>query len=108
MQTDFNAVRGELVKDIQEKKLRMLMTKEFDRLREVSQVDNFLAGTSQSGGRSAGPVSISNSQPRCGDAASAAAASVGTGVSRPTSQPMRAGPAPGSATLPGTSGARAR
>ena len=41
--------RDELVKDIQEKKLRILMTNEFDRLREVAQVDNFLAGTSQSG-----------------------------------------------------------
>ena len=35
VQTDFNEVRGELVKDIQEKKLRDLMTKEFDRLRET-------------------------------------------------------------------------
>lgn len=51
VQTDFNAVRGELVKDIHEKKLRLLMTREFDRLRESAQVDNFLAGTSQSGGR---------------------------------------------------------
>ena len=58
MQTDFNAVRGELAKDIQEKKLRVLMTKEFDRLREVSQIDNFLAGKSQSGGRQAGPVGL--------------------------------------------------
>ena len=29
------------------------MTKEFDRLREVAQVDNFLAGNSQSGARPA-------------------------------------------------------
>ncbi|HMC12494.1 MAG TPA: peptidylprolyl isomerase, partial [Pirellulaceae bacterium] len=64
VQTDFNAVRGELVKDLQEKKLRTLMTKEFDRLREVSQVDNFLAGTSQSGGRSANPVALTNGQPQ--------------------------------------------
>jgi parvulin-like peptidyl-prolyl isomerase len=108
VQTDFSAVRGELAKDIQEKKLRVLMTKEFDRLREVAQIDNFLAGSSQTGGRSAGPVSISNSQPRGGMLPPPAAASIGTGVSRPTSQPMRAGPAPGSATLPRTSGAQAR
>jgi parvulin-like peptidyl-prolyl isomerase len=58
VQTDFNAVRGELIKDIQEKKLRLLMTKEFDRLREVAQVDNFLAGSSQSGVRSTSPVTL--------------------------------------------------
>jgi parvulin-like peptidyl-prolyl isomerase len=58
VQTDFNAVRGELIKDIQEKKLRALMTKEFDRLREVGQVDNFLVGTSQSGVRSTSPVTL--------------------------------------------------
>src|SRR5205814_7345469 len=58
VQTDFNAVRPELVKDIQEKKLRILMTKEFDRLRETSQVDNFIAGTSQSGARGASPVTL--------------------------------------------------
>ncbi len=66
VQTSFNEVRAELTKDIQEKKLRMQMTKEFDRLRETSQVDNFLAGTSQSGARSAGPVALvpNGQQPR--------------------------------------------
>ena len=57
VQTDFNAVKSELVKDIQEKKVRSQMTKEFDRLREVAQVDNFLAGTSQSGARMASNAS---------------------------------------------------
>ena len=46
---DFNAVRGELYKDIHEKKLRIAMADEFDRLKETAQIDNFLAGTSQSG-----------------------------------------------------------
>jgi parvulin-like peptidyl-prolyl isomerase len=45
----FAEVRNELYKDIEEKKLRDEMTREFDRLRSVSQVDNFLLGTSQSG-----------------------------------------------------------
>jgi parvulin-like peptidyl-prolyl isomerase len=45
----FAEVRSELYKDIEEKKLRDEMTREFDRLRSVSQVDNFLLGTSQSG-----------------------------------------------------------
>ncbi len=109
--TDFNSVRSELVKDIQEKKLRVLMTKEFDRLREVAQIDNFLAGTSQTGGRTAGPVSLtpSNSQPRVGAVAPPAAAAVGSGISRTVNpQPSNKGPAPGSATLPRTSGPQAR
>ena len=44
-------VRAELVKDIREKKLRLAMNVEFDRLREEAQIDNFLAGTSQAGKR---------------------------------------------------------
>jgi hypothetical protein len=72
--TDFNSVRAELVKDIQEKKLRSQMTKEFDRLREVAQVDNFMAGTSQSGGKPASAVTLSPTQPaqRVGTAAAPA------------------------------------
>jgi len=49
VQVEFAAVKKELMKDIQEKKLRVLMTGEFDRLRGVAQIDNFLAGTTQSG-----------------------------------------------------------
>lgn len=44
---DFNAVKDELYQDILEKKQRLAMAKEFDRLKESSQIDNFLAGTSQ-------------------------------------------------------------
>ena len=40
-------VKDELTKDIQEKKLRLAMAKEFDRLKDTAQIDNFLAGTSQ-------------------------------------------------------------
>jgi len=46
---EFDAVKDELHRDIQEKKLRLAMAKEFDRLKESSQIDNFLAGTSQAG-----------------------------------------------------------
>ncbi len=46
---DFNAVKNELYKDLHEKKLRLAMAKEFDRLKESAQIDNFLAGTTQSG-----------------------------------------------------------
>jgi hypothetical protein len=48
-------VKGELHKDLAEKKLRTLMAGEFDRLREVAQIDNFLAGTSQQGSRGGAP-----------------------------------------------------
>ncbi|MBI2480766.1 MAG: peptidylprolyl isomerase, partial [Planctomycetia bacterium] len=52
---DFNAVKAENYKDIHEKKLRIAMADEFDRLKEAAQVDNFLAGTTQSG-RKSGPT----------------------------------------------------
>jgi parvulin-like peptidyl-prolyl isomerase len=42
-------VRDDLRADILEKKMRLEMAKEFDRLKETAQIDNFLAGTSQSG-----------------------------------------------------------
>lgn len=49
-------VKTELEKDIREKKLRLAMTEEFDRLREAAQIDNFEAGTSQTG-KTYGPAS---------------------------------------------------
>jgi len=47
--TDFEAVRGELNDNIREKKLRLAMGKRFQAMREDAQIDNFLAGTSQTG-----------------------------------------------------------
>lgn len=44
-------IRTELFKDIHEKKLRLEMAKKFDEIKETAQIDNFLAGTSQSGRR---------------------------------------------------------
>ncbi len=52
--TDFEAVRDELQKNIFEKKLEIAMADEFDRLRTGSQIDNFLSGTSQTGGARTG------------------------------------------------------
>ncbi len=46
---DFTAVRDTLYEDILEKKIRASMGKEFDRIKESAQIDNFLAGTTQSG-----------------------------------------------------------
>lgn len=45
-------VETELRKDIYEKKLRIAMADEFDRLKNVSRVENFLAGTRHDGQRS--------------------------------------------------------
>jgi parvulin-like peptidyl-prolyl isomerase len=45
----FEEVRNELYQDIYEKKLRVAMSQEFDRLMAASQIDNYLAGTSQLG-----------------------------------------------------------
>jgi parvulin-like peptidyl-prolyl isomerase len=104
--TNFNDVRAELVKDIQEKKLRLLMTKEFDRLREVAQVDNFLAGSSQSGGRSAGPVTLAPTQPSARGGANGAVA--GPGVQRAGAPANKTTATPSSATLPRPTGAQPR
>ncbi len=41
-------VRELIYEDIHEKKQRMAMTREFDRLKEQAKIDNFLAGTSHS------------------------------------------------------------
>lgn len=47
--TEFDAVKEHLYADILEKKLRLSMEDEFLALRGDAQIDNFLAGTSQSG-----------------------------------------------------------
>ncbi len=49
--TDFELVKGELHKDIHEKKVRIAMAKEFDRLKETAQIDNLLTGFTQPGKR---------------------------------------------------------
>ncbi len=46
---DFDAVKDELYRDIMEKKMRISMAEEFDRLTQTAQVDNFLVGSSQPG-----------------------------------------------------------
>ncbi len=45
--TDRKAVEPELRDEIHEKKLRIAMAKKFDELKQAAQIDNFLAGTSQ-------------------------------------------------------------
>ncbi len=48
VQVDFNSVRKDIYEDIHEKKLRLAMAAEFTRIQEAAQIDNYLAGTSQS------------------------------------------------------------
>jgi parvulin-like peptidyl-prolyl isomerase len=48
IEADFNEVRKDLYEDIHEKKLRIAMAAEFKRIQEGAQIDNYLAGTSQS------------------------------------------------------------
>ncbi|HTN76415.1 MAG TPA: peptidylprolyl isomerase, partial [Pirellulaceae bacterium] len=57
---DYKDVKDELMTDIEEKKMRIAMAKEFDRLKLAAQVDNFLAGTSQEGARKQTLVPLRN------------------------------------------------
>ena len=46
---DFDAVQDELHKNIHEKKMRLAMQEEIQRIHEDAQIDNYLTGTSQTG-----------------------------------------------------------
>ena len=46
---DFDAVQDELQKNIHEKKMRLAMQEEIQRIHEDAQIDNYLTGTSQTG-----------------------------------------------------------
>lgn len=46
---NFDDVRDELYKDILEKKMRIAMAEEFERITTTAQIDNFLEGSSQPG-----------------------------------------------------------
>lgn len=47
--TEFDAVKDEIHRTILEKKMRLAMYEKFQQIREEAQIDNFLAGTSQTG-----------------------------------------------------------
>jgi len=53
VQVDFASVKDNLYKDIHEKKIRVEMNKEFDKLLAAAQIDNFVTQTSQAGRRTA-------------------------------------------------------
>jgi parvulin-like peptidyl-prolyl isomerase len=64
-QVSFDEVRDDIFNDIHEKKQRLAMAEQFSRLKEASQIDNFLAGKTQSPAK---PASHSEA-PRTGSAA---------------------------------------
>jgi hypothetical protein len=103
VQVDRNAVRANLYKDIEEKKLRIAMTKEFDRLRDVAQIDNFLLGTTQSGARPSGLTATPVNPAAGGPAALPRAGSIspvgGIAPGGQTAIPTRSG-VPATATAP--------
>jgi parvulin-like peptidyl-prolyl isomerase len=49
VKVDFEEVKPMIYEDLLEKKLRVAMSQEYDKLMETAQIDNYLAGTSQSG-----------------------------------------------------------
>jgi parvulin-like peptidyl-prolyl isomerase len=49
IQVDKNEARAILYKDLEERKLRVSMSREFDRLLQTAQIDNYIEGTSQTG-----------------------------------------------------------
>ena len=60
----FDEVRADLYQDLHEKKLRVAMSKEFDGLMEASQIDNYLAGTTQPGKRRADVLRQATQSPK--------------------------------------------
>jgi hypothetical protein len=61
--TDFEAVKEELHKNLFEKKLEIAMAEEYQKLQKTSQIDNFLAGTSQAGAARSAANASPNSAP---------------------------------------------
>jgi parvulin-like peptidyl-prolyl isomerase len=99
VQPDFDSIKDELASEIEEKKLRLMMTQEFDRIREVAQIDNFLAGISQSPQKkSAGPIAPIGAKPRAGSIQASGQPAGGNGGAV----------APASATLPRAATPRTR
>jgi parvulin-like peptidyl-prolyl isomerase len=90
---NFQEVQDLIAQDLRDKKLRIAMSQEYDKLMESSQIDNYLAGTTQSGKRPAnGGLRPAANQPQLqqlpGNAA-APAARAQTGSVRATVPPAR-------------------
>jgi len=89
--TDLADVKDELLRDIHEKKLRLAMSQEFDRLKDVAQIDNFLAGNSQDG-RTAAVRAGSGLPPRAGGAATTAPSASAPAGTNTAGRPARTSP----------------
>lgn len=59
--TDFEAVKDELYNDLLEKKMRVAMAREFEKLKESAQVDNLLTGATNDGKKVFGPTTTDTS-----------------------------------------------
>jgi parvulin-like peptidyl-prolyl isomerase len=57
IQVSFDEVKQEIANDIREKKQRISMAEVFNKLRDSAQIDNFLAGTTQSAAKQASHTS---------------------------------------------------
>jgi parvulin-like peptidyl-prolyl isomerase len=94
VKVSFEEVRQMIYDDLVEKKLGVAMTQEYDRLIETAQVDNYLAGTSQSGRKPGEGLRQSSSQPSLQQVpgrqpAGSGNPTKGTGVSLSPSAPIR-------------------
>jgi hypothetical protein len=91
------------VKDLVEKKSRLAMSKEFDRLKEVAQVDNFMAGTTTSGkpvrgnGTASPAAFVAPSNPAIGGSVGGKASSGNVAGGNSTAGPVRAANGTGTA-----------
>ncbi|MBX9791107.1 MAG: peptidylprolyl isomerase, partial [Pirellulales bacterium] len=79
MKISVEEVHDEIYADVHQKKLKVLMSKQFDQIREGAQIDNYLAGTTQAPERGRPNVSLDPSveptaaaAPRAGSPAGAA------------------------------------
>ena len=100
---DLQEVRGELERDIQDKKQRIAMAEYFTRLRQGSAIDNFVAGTTQSpAGRSGVPGRLPAAATQEADELARPRAGSRLGPQATAAGPAPSGVVPASATAPAT------
>jgi parvulin-like peptidyl-prolyl isomerase len=87
VQVGRNEVKNLIYEDVHEKKMRIKMTSEFDRIKDEARIDNYLAGTSQSPQRNAAKagarqngISANGNGPSISDNATVPAAFETTGL----------------------------
>ena len=107
-------VRDEIYADVNQKKTKVLMTRQFDQIREAAQIDNYLAGTTQAPESGRPSMSLDPrveqtgaAQPRSGSPATAAPVPVSGGRPAPAA-PRGPQPATGAAAPRGPQAAAPR